>query len=156
MTKCFVDDSTMAADELCILQVFLAGHKQVVIKRDTDLLTTQELRDNEALVASAVIEELRIWIENNCFEMTLKLGAKNVLDSRFVAKWKKVKASSLSLKTPAAGTTTGTIDELVRIVRMRMGTQRIQGLGRCKYYQLCGNRITYNTEDCVKRSCLPP
>ena len=44
MAKVAVDDSHMQPGDIAVMQVLLAGTKQMVIKRDTDLLTAAELR----------------------------------------------------------------------------------------------------------------
>ncbi|CAE8594372.1 unnamed protein product [Polarella glacialis] len=90
MAKCVLDDSNMSVDEVVVMQVLLAGVKQAVIKRLTDVLTPTELKQNFKEVQAAILEELRIWVKYNCFERTPRAGARNILDSRYVAKWKFV------------------------------------------------------------------
>ena len=105
MAKCFIDDSHFSHGDVAVLQVLLAGTKQAVVKRETDLLTPDELRAHAKEVAAAILEELTIWVKYSCFERRPKKGARNVMDSRYVAKWKMIKGPS------------GT---LICIIRMRM------------------------------------
>ena len=103
MSKCVVDDSNMGDDDVAIIQVMLAGLKKAVISRMSDLLTREELKSHEGLVNAAILEELRIWLKHNCFCRRTK--ARNILDSRYVAKWKVIRCA-------------GKPDS--RIIRMRM------------------------------------
>lgn len=91
------------------LRVYVAaqGPKKAVIDRDTDLLTAQEYKEHAAEVAAAVLEEFRVWIEHSCFERRPRQGARNILDCRWVGKWKYTK----SKEDP---------NKKVRIVRMRL------------------------------------
>jgi len=88
-----------------VLQVLLAGTKRAVIQRDSDLLTNDELQNNHKLVQAAILEELRIWVKHNCFEIRERKTARNIMTSRFVAKWKII---------------TGLDGKQQRIIRMRM------------------------------------
>ena len=54
-----------------------------------------------------MLEELTIWIEHKCFERVPRKGATNILDVRWVGKWKRIKAKADPTKT-------------VLIIRMRM------------------------------------
>ena len=105
MSKCLLDDSYMQPGDIAMLEIVLAGIKRAVIKRETDLLTPDELRKFTVEVRAAILEELKIWVQHNCFERAARKTARNILDSRFVAKWKVVKLPDGSSK---------------RIIRMRM------------------------------------
>ena len=59
-----------------------------MIQRETDLLTPDELRQHKDLADAAILEELTVWPEHRCFDRQKKQDAYNVMDSRFVAKWK--------------------------------------------------------------------
>ena len=62
-----------------------------VIQRSDDLLTRDDLRRHEAEVESATLEELMTWVKYNSFRRRSLEGATNVMDSRYVAKWKWIK-----------------------------------------------------------------
>ena len=85
-----MDDEAMHNDDWVALQVPTAGNKQAVIQRQTDLLTKEEFAKFPTEVAAAILEELRIWVKYKCFVRAQRLGATNVLDSRFVGKWKVI------------------------------------------------------------------
>ena len=108
MCKVIVDDEHMANDEWVALQVPTVGSKQAVIQRQTDLLTKDEFHQHEQEVPAAILEELRIWVKHNCFGRAPRKGAKNILDSRFVGKWKIIKIPSQPDR---------------RIIRMRMAVR---------------------------------
>ncbi len=88
MAKCVLDDSNMADDDIVVVQMLLAGPKKAVIQRSTDLLTKEEMTTNRVELEAAILEELRTWIKYKCFDRAPRKGARNVMDSRFVAKWK--------------------------------------------------------------------
>jgi hypothetical protein len=104
LAKCFLDDRQMQPDETAVLKI-TTGHKTAVIQRETDLLTPEELAQHTDLVAAAILEELQIWHGHSCFQRQWKAQAYNVMDSRFVAKWKK---------------TLGKDGKMTRIIRMRL------------------------------------
>ena len=87
IAKCFLDDRALQPGETVVLKV-MSTHKTAVIQRETDLLTPQELRQHEDLVDAAILEELTTWHGHGCFVRQWKKDAYNVMDSRFVAKWK--------------------------------------------------------------------
>jgi hypothetical protein len=105
-TAKLICDIAPQEDQCARLRCYLTD-KKVVIERDTDLLTPEEYQTNHKLVVSAVHEELVTWIEHKCFTRKLRKHAWNVLDVKWVGKWKWVKP-----KPPAT--------EKVRIIRMRM------------------------------------
>ena len=59
-----------------------------MVKRASDLLTKEELITHKNAINQAILEELRIWDNYGCFKMVPRKGAENIIDSRFVAKWK--------------------------------------------------------------------
>ena len=74
-----------------VLRFYQGSVKTVVIKRDTDVLTKEEETKHWKELQAAMLEELRIWVKYKCFHMRPKLGARNIMDSRNVLKWKWVK-----------------------------------------------------------------
>ena len=89
------------------LQVFLVPLQKAAVTRDTDLLTDSDYTQYHKEVLAALIEELGIWIQHACFHRRPRAGARNILDVRWVGKWKFVKAKD----NP---------NNKVRIIRMRM------------------------------------
>ena len=89
------------------LRVYLSGVKKAVIDRDTDLLTAQEYREHAAEVRAAVLEELTIWVKHGCFSRKPRKYATNIIDVKWVGKWKHAKSATDPSKT-------------VRVIRMRL------------------------------------
>ena len=91
------------------MQVFPAGAgiKKSVIETDTDLLTPEEYYKHAKEVTAAMLEELKIWITHGCFTRRPRKGASNILDCKWVGKWKYAKAKDDPSKK-------------VRIIRMRL------------------------------------
>ena len=73
----------LAASWTATLQAHTAA-KAAVIKRDTDLLTKEEVSRLSREVSAAILEELTIWVKYKCFERRPLKGAHNVMDSRHV------------------------------------------------------------------------
>ena len=72
-------------------EVLLAAppaHKKQVIERDTDLLTPAELETHAEAVKAAMISELKTWAKLKCISRRPRAGARNIVDSRWVYKWK--------------------------------------------------------------------
>ena len=46
------------------MQVYASGFRNTVIKRDTDLLTPQEMVTHKEEVQAAILEELKTWLKN--------------------------------------------------------------------------------------------
>jgi hypothetical protein len=84
-------NSPPAAGTCARLRVYVAGNKKAVVERDTDLLTQDEFRRHAPEVAASTLEELNIWVNHQCFQRRPRQGARNILDVRWVAKWKWIK-----------------------------------------------------------------
>ena len=75
--------------ETVVLQIYLqSGLKTAVIQRDTDLLTPEEVRQHHDEVMAAMLKELQTWAKYKCFSRRPRAGAKNIIDCRWVLKWK--------------------------------------------------------------------
>jgi hypothetical protein len=70
------------------VRVYASGYRNSVIRRENDVLTPAEIREHSLEVASAIREELTIWHKYGCFARVPRRGARNLLDSRFVTKFK--------------------------------------------------------------------
>ena len=92
--------------EVATLRIYVPAEakKAVVIKED-DLLTKKEILHHAKDVAVATAEEIKIWIENKCFKKRLLKGSRNIMTSRYAAKWKWIKKLE---------------ESWARIIRMRM------------------------------------
>ena len=92
--KAYLGNQLSNDDQDAVLRFYQGSVRTVVIKRDTDVLTKEEATKRWKELQAAVLEELRIWVKYKCFHMRLKHGARNIMDSRNVLKWKWVKDDS--------------------------------------------------------------
>jgi hypothetical protein len=89
--KLYLGAQLSTDDQDTVLRIYQGSMKTVVIKRDTDVLTKDEEIKCWKELQAAMLEELRIWVKYKCFHMRPKQGARNIMDSRNVLKWKWVK-----------------------------------------------------------------
>ena len=73
--------------------------RATLVERDDHLLTQEEFRQHAPAVAAAIKEELQIWLDHDCFCRTPRKTASNILDCRWVGKWKRTKAKDDPTKT---------------------------------------------------------
>jgi hypothetical protein len=75
--------------EVVVMRVYIAKHiKKIVVQRDDDILTKEEIAAHLEEVEAAMLEELKTWAKYNCFTRRERRGARNVIDCRWVLKWK--------------------------------------------------------------------
>ena len=75
-------------NEVYVVQYHNVGTPEVVVEREMNVLTLQEARSEEPKVRQAIRDELKRWIDLGGVERMDKSKATNVLDSRWVLKWK--------------------------------------------------------------------
>ena len=66
------------------------GVRASVVERDDDNLTAEEIKTHSAAVQAAKVKELRAWQHYKCFSRKPRRNARNVIDARWVVKWKWV------------------------------------------------------------------
>ena len=64
------------------------SRKKQVVSTDSDLLTPAEVSQHKADVLKAMQLELATWHKHKCFERRLRRKARNIIDCRWVLKWK--------------------------------------------------------------------
>ncbi len=62
--------------------------KRAVIQRDDDTLTAEEIREHKDEVDAAMLQELLTWAKHNCFSREARRNGRNIIDCRWVIKWK--------------------------------------------------------------------
>ncbi|CAE7335666.1 RNR1 [Symbiodinium sp. CCMP2592] len=139
--KVIGDPDQLHADETYALRVYAAGFRNAVIQRESDLLTTSEIRQNQAAVDAATLEELRIWMKYGCFERAPRASSYNVMDSKFVTKWKKT-------KNPQG--------QEVRIIRQRLALRGFKDLqaDQLEAHASTGSRMSQRLL-CSEAACRP-
>ena len=68
-------------------------NEEAIIERDTDLLTTDELVRHREEVVAATVAELMTWNKHGCFSRKSRRNARNIVDCKWVIKWKNRVAS---------------------------------------------------------------
>ncbi len=74
--------------EMILIQMGHNTVRQTVVQRDDDLLTPEQLQTHWAEVQAAMLKELQTWAKLNCFSRRQRQGASNVIDVRWVIKFK--------------------------------------------------------------------
>ena len=86
------DLNNMKPQDQATMRVYISEKsKRAVVVKDDDLLSKAELLQYWKEVSEATIAELKCWLSHNCFKLCLFIHARNVMTSRYVAKWKWVK-----------------------------------------------------------------
>ena len=81
-----------------IYKTTATGSRRVVTQRDDDLLTPAEVKEQWPAVEAAMLKELLTWAKMKCFSRKARRLARNIIDTRWVLKWK--------LELPVGSTTT--------------------------------------------------
>jgi len=77
-------------DEVYVVRYYHSGQSEVVVEREMNILSLDEARANEVEVRRAIFDELQRWNSLKGFQRYPKAKARNVIDSRWVIKWKMV------------------------------------------------------------------
>ena len=89
MTAVFSEEGQTVGDgEILTIRVYATiAAKRAVVVKDGDLLTKKEMKEHHREVSSATTTEILTWFDNTCFENVFLKWAKNIMTSRYVAKW---------------------------------------------------------------------
>ena len=91
--------------DVATMRVYItADTKRAMVVKEDDLLSKKDFAANVSEVTTATISEMQIWLDNSCFKMCLLKDARNVMPSRYVAKWKKINDKD---------------GKIIRVIRMR-------------------------------------
>ena len=78
-----------AAGEVVVLRVATKeGTRRAVVQRDDDTLTAEEKVKHRREVEAAMLAELKTWAKFGCISRKSRRDAKNIIDCRWVLKWK--------------------------------------------------------------------
>ena len=94
-----LEGASATSGDIVSLRFYFNQTKKAVIERDTDLLTPAETLEHREEVASAMLQELKTWQKYKCFSRRARSGAQNVIDCRWVLKWKYVEVNGKSVRT---------------------------------------------------------
>jgi len=73
-----------------VVQFYPSGAKKTVVEREHNILTREEALQHEAACNKAMLDEMQRWANLGAFERMPKKCASNVIDARWVLKWKVV------------------------------------------------------------------
>eukprot|EP00959_Pyramimonas_sp_CCMP1952_P152848 3197997-Pyramimonas_sp.AAC.1 len=68
--------------------------KRAVVVKENDLLTKADIAAHTKEVSEALYTELKICLDNRCFEMHNLSRASNIMTSRYACKWQFVKVGT--------------------------------------------------------------
>ena len=71
----------------------------MVVKRDDDLLTPQQMKEHHQEVRAARLSELQTWVKLGCLSRKLRSTARNIIDTRWVLKFKWVQQGNQWIRT---------------------------------------------------------
>ena len=100
-TKYIPDLPPLAQNEMVMYLTNEGGTRRQVVQRDDDILTPQQVKDNWKEVEEAMGKELKTWAKYKCFSRKKRVEARNIIDTRWVLKFK------WELPTSSVGTTSG-------------------------------------------------
>ena len=89
--------------------------RRIVVQKDDDTLTPEETRQHWREIDQAMLDELMAWAKLKCFSCKARQDATNVIDTRWVLKWKHKQEAVDATKASEgqAGNTT-------RVIRARL------------------------------------
>ena len=79
----------MERGECLVFKINNSKKKKMVIERDTDLLTPEEVLKHDKEVMASIVDELKTWLKFGCFSRKPRQQARNIVDCKWVIKWKK-------------------------------------------------------------------
>ena len=86
-------DSTWDEGDVLVFSVDQLGVKRMVIEtnkvQNNMAVSDDEIRNNPEMVKSAVLAEIKRWIDNKSFTRQRSRDASNILTSRYVLTWKR-------------------------------------------------------------------
>ena len=74
--------------EMVLLSMGTEAVRQTVVKRDDDVLTPDEIKKEWPRVQEAMLKELKTWAKLKCFSRKSRREARNIIDVRWVLKYK--------------------------------------------------------------------
>ncbi len=88
MTNTIPDLPVLEPDDIVVFKVGRKDVRREVVKRDDDTLTTEQVQSHWGEVQAAMLKELQTWSDHKCFSRRPREGARNVIDTRWVIKFK--------------------------------------------------------------------
>ena len=109
------DALQVAENEIFVFQTSVgSATRRIVVQRDDDLLTPDQVKEHWDEVQKARFKELGIWNDHKCFSRKLRRDAHNIIDTRWVIKFKWVQKDG----------------KWVRIIRARLTVRGFKDSGK--------------------------
>ena len=91
MCRTVPDAPFVEKDEVLVFQTSAkSATRRVVVQRDDDFLTPDQVKEHWGDVQKARLKELTTWNDLKCFSRKLRRDARNIIDTRWVIKFKWV------------------------------------------------------------------
>ena len=78
------------SDEYYVVRVYPSGVKREVVEREQNIISREEALKHDKECNQAMLDELKRWLNLGAFERVSEKHAGNVIDARWVLKWKVV------------------------------------------------------------------
>jgi len=88
MTNAFELEHQPGPGEIVLLQIGENTVRQTVVKRDDDILTTEQVKQYWPEIQRAMLKELQTWARLKCFSRRKRQDTRNIIDVRLVIKLK--------------------------------------------------------------------
>ena len=92
MARFFEDLPPINFDEVVVVYMSAGpkGKVKLMVEKNYDSLTTEDIKKNWPLVEAAIRKEIRSFFDMECFEVTSRSKTANICSSRWVFKWKEI------------------------------------------------------------------
>ena len=113
--------------------------RRAVVQRDDDTLTPAQVDENWESVEKAMLEELLTWKKHQCFSRKPRAEARNIIDTKWVLKFKHEQAS-----TDAQASTSTTTAQTKRVIRARLTVRGFKDRDRSTIDTYAGTSTRYS------------
>ena len=121
------DAPQVAENEILVVQSSAgSATRRIVVQRDDDLLTPDQVKEHWNDVQKARLKELGIWNDHKCFSRKLRRDAHNIIDTRWVIKFKWVQKDG----------------KWVRIIRARLTVRGFKDSGKGDVDRYAGTSLS--------------
>ncbi len=77
-------------DEFYVVRIYMNGQKQTAVDREQNILNSEEAQQHEKACTQSMYDEIMRWHTLGAFKRMPRKLATNVIDARWVLKWKLV------------------------------------------------------------------
>ena len=119
------------------------------MERDDDVLTPEEVKLHDDEVKAAMFKELITWAKHKCFSRRSRLNAHNIIDCRWVLKW-KWEEETLSIANSASGQ----VAKKGRVIRARLTVRGFKDVDKGHVATYAGTSQRYSQRIIVSEAVL--